>query len=180
MHGLPIPAPAPVSVLLAAIRRRRHTGKQVAIRSGPKAFTPAHEASTPPPGPSCFLKLRPELRIKIYKLVFSPILTVVFRKKLHEQNQRWHLEKHWRYSTEPQETADRLQVRYCDEELPISERTLAHRQLQEGHPSSLSGILFANKPTKRKIFGKDERRLEDTPRPPGSQQPRRQGTGLAP
>ncbi|KAK4898808.1 hypothetical protein LTR27_003539 [Elasticomyces elasticus] len=106
---------------------------------------------TPPPGPSRFLALPAELRIRIYELVLSPSVTVVFRRKL---NHGPHINRyngrrrpiHWRCVTEPRNTPTR-QVRFCDE-LPLSQATRdmsAKRNPARRHPFSLTSILFTNK-----------------------------------
>ncbi|KAK5719996.1 hypothetical protein LTR15_007269 [Elasticomyces elasticus] len=94
-------------------------------------------------GPSRFLALPAELRVKIYELIFSPALTVVFRRKLPVPNQRKKGGIHWRYATEPHR-GPTSQVRYCNE-LPMSDRTREKRKLPQGHALTLVGILFVNK-----------------------------------
>ncbi|KAK5689909.1 hypothetical protein LTR97_012669 [Elasticomyces elasticus] len=97
---------------------------------------------TPPPGQSRFLALPAELRIRIYELVLSPSVTVVFRRKL---NRGPHINRyngsrrpiHWRCATEPRDTPTR-QVRFCH---PGHECETQFRQT----PPVLAHILFTNK-----------------------------------
>ncbi|KAK5721461.1 hypothetical protein LTR17_014581 [Elasticomyces elasticus] len=106
---------------------------------------------TPPPGPSRFLLLPAELRIRIYELVLSPSVTVVFRSKLNRRHRTKRHDGssrpgHWRYATEPHNTKS-TQVRFCNE-LPLSQASRdmsAKRNRHRSHPFSLIGILLTNK-----------------------------------
>ncbi|TKA59689.1 hypothetical protein B0A55_12535 [Friedmanniomyces simplex] len=117
-----------------AVANRESQGNRATRRRAAKA--------TSATGPRRFVPLPAELRIRIYQLVFSPTITIVFRRKLPEPIQRYNSAKHWRCAAEPQ-SGPTSQVRYCDE-LPISKHIRATRRASQGHPVSLSGILFAN------------------------------------